>query len=241
MYWRIFVSVALLSLPLVSHSQPLCGDFDENGEVTATDSLWHLRSTVGLGAALMCPRGGLLGTGQSTPYGAGSDGYVQAGAARSYSDNGDGTITDNNTGLMWEKKDDSGGIHDKDNAYTWSVGTDDLDGTIATVFLATLNAGSGFAGYSDWRIPNLLELGSIIDYEVFDPSVDPAFHRSATCAGCSDVMLANCSCTDPTDTWSSSSVSNFPNNAWHVDFHSGLIIVGVKSSTRRVRAVRGGL
>jgi len=44
---------------------------------------------------------------------------AQAGATLSYTDNGDGTITDNNTRLMWEKKDDSGGIHDQDNGYTW--------------------------------------------------------------------------------------------------------------------------
>ena len=55
-------------------------------------------------------------TGETTPHGPGSDGDVQAGLALSYTDNGDGTITDNNTGLMWEKKDDSGGIHDMDNA-----------------------------------------------------------------------------------------------------------------------------
>jgi len=36
-------------------------------------------------------------------------------------DNGDGTVTDNMTGLMWEKKDNSSGIHDMDNIYTWSL------------------------------------------------------------------------------------------------------------------------
>ena len=35
-------------------------------------------------------------------------------------DNGDGTITDTTTGLMWEKKSDDGTIHDKDNKYTWT-------------------------------------------------------------------------------------------------------------------------
>ena len=81
-------------------------------------------------------------TGETTAFGAGSDGDVQAGADLSYTDNGDGTITDNNTGLMWEKKDDSGGIHDMDNAYTWSTGPPwEMDGTITTVFLAALNRG----------------------------------------------------------------------------------------------------
>lgn len=74
-------------------------------------------------------------SGQTTSYGPGSDGAVQAGRALSYTDNGDGTITDNVTGLMWEKKDDSGGIHDKDNDYTWSgasygAGTYLPDGTM---------------------------------------------------------------------------------------------------------------
>jgi len=32
-----------------------------------------------------------------------------------------GTVTDNMTGLMWEKKDNSSGIHDMDNIYTWSL------------------------------------------------------------------------------------------------------------------------
>jgi hypothetical protein len=63
----------------------------------------------------------VLKTGQTTAYGTGSDGDLQKGTARSYTDNGDGTITDNVTGLMWEKKSDDGGIHDKDNMYTWGM------------------------------------------------------------------------------------------------------------------------
>ena len=93
-------------------------------------------------------------SGQTTAFGADSDGAVQAGAPLAYVDNGDGTITDLNTGLMWEKKDDSGGVHDKDNTYTWSTGTNNMDGTIVTTFLDTLNdvAGGGascFAGHCD--------------------------------------------------------------------------------------------
>ena len=41
---------------------------------------------------------------------------ARVGAPLSFTDNGDGTITDNNTGLMWEKKSDDGGLHDKDRA-----------------------------------------------------------------------------------------------------------------------------
>ena len=57
-------------------------------------------------------------------------GTIQAGATLRYVDNGDGAITDLNTGLIWEKKDDnnSGGLHDKDNTYRWSG-----DGTQETI------------------------------------------------------------------------------------------------------------
>ena len=44
--------------------------------------------------------------------GTGQDGEIQAGGTLSYTDNGNGTITDNNTKLVWEKKSADGTIHD---------------------------------------------------------------------------------------------------------------------------------
>jgi hypothetical protein len=43
---------------------------------------------------------------------------VQAGIPRSYTDNGDGTITDNVTGLMWEKLSDDASVHDQPGTRT---------------------------------------------------------------------------------------------------------------------------
>jgi hypothetical protein len=186
----------------------------------------------------------LLATGQTTDFGPGSDGEVQAGVALSYTDNGDGTITDNNTGLMWEKKDDSGGLHDKDNLYSWSTGAPwDMDGTITTSFLAGLNAGGGFAGYTDWRIPNLKELHSIVNYEVLTPAVDPAFDQPATCTGCTDITLATCSCTVTSGYWSATTVASAPgiSIAWYVFFTYGSVNFDSKPLNLNVRAVRGGL
>ncbi len=93
-----------------------------------------------------------------------------------YVDNGDGTITDRQECLVWEKKDDAGGIHDKDDGYQWSSTGSAMDGGAFTVFLPLLNgdstacvgagnpdpcctaAGMGtcapFAGHSDWRLPS---------------------------------------------------------------------------------------
>ncbi len=190
---------------------------------------------------------GFPATGQTTVFGPGSDGDVQAGAALSYTDDGDGTITDNNTGLVWEKKDDSGGVHDKDNLYSWSTGTNNMDGTMVTTLLNTLNdvAGGGancFAGHCDWRIPNVKELQSIVDYGVFTPSIDPAFHQAATCTGCTDVTLASCSCAERSRHWSSTTIAAGPGVAWFVNFDSGGVnSTGKTSNNEHARAVRGPL
>jgi hypothetical protein len=185
-------------------------------------------------------------SGQTTSYGAGSDGDVRAGAALSYTDNGDGTITDNNTGLMWEKKDDSGGIHDKDNTYDWGTVLPPytMNGTMVTDFLVTLNTPECFAGHCDWRIPNVKELQSIVDYESISPTVDSAFHNAAGCPGCADVRLATCSCTASSPTtfyWSSTTFRWTPGYAWGVYFDVGFVPDRQpKYVPAFVRAVRGG-
>jgi len=73
---------------------------------------------------------------------------VTAGAPNleSYTDNGDGTVTDNITGLMWQQTVPTG-------TYTWSQ---------AVAYCPTLS----LAGHSDWRLPSRIELVSIVDFGV---------------------------------------------------------------------------
>ena len=121
----------------------------------------------------------------------GTDGH---GPDLSYTNNGDGTFTDDNTGCMWEIKDEAGGVHDKDNLYSWSDSGTAADGSLFADdgFLDTLNnkcdgdeniscttdedctsIGNelcGLAGYRDWMIPNVKILQSIVDYSADDPS-----------------------------------------------------------------------
>jgi hypothetical protein len=116
-------------------------DFDQNNQP-------DLRC----GPAAIGPTG-LPATGQTTSYGIGTDGAVQAGFSRSFTDNGNGTVTDNVTGLTWEKREDfndspvncsseagtCANPHDADNRYSWTVGTTSFNGSLTTVLLEQLN------------------------------------------------------------------------------------------------------
>ena len=113
---------------------------------------------------------------------------------------------------------------------------------------ATNNAsGVSFAGgYTDWRLPTIVELQTILvapfDCGPFPNCVDPIFNTNCA-AGCTNTALdpANaCSCTASSSYWSSTSGADFPDGAWDVDFNFGFVGDTGKSFTRRVRAVRGG-
>ena len=155
-----------------------------------------------------------------------------------YTDNADQTVTDKLTGLVWEKKDDSGGVHDKGNAYSWSTGTNKEDGTAFTSFLATIN--NGFAGASGWRLPTLAELQTIVlDFPCSGSGLGPTCScPSSTCV----VAALDAANTQPGFYWSATSYLPDPSLAWFVGFSAGGIDgYDTKTSRGFVRAVRGGL
>ncbi len=77
--------------------------------------------------------------------GTGQDGFYGYNAM-TFNDNGTGTVTDNNTGVMWQKEDDN-------QVYSFSQ---------AQNACGTLELG----GYDDWRVPTKKELMSLVDYSV---------------------------------------------------------------------------
>jgi Protein of unknown function (DUF1566) len=149
-------------------------------------------------------------------------------------DNGDGTVTDVQAGLMWEQKTGDSTVHDKDNLYTWSATGKTPDGTAFTTFLGTLNHGTSgdgntiggcFAGQCDWRLPTNAELQTIL-LAPFScgttPCIDPIF--------------------GPTQSffyWSAT--TGDPGLAWFVDFSYGFVFEDGKTNNFYVRAVRNGL
>lgn len=222
-----------------------CGDCNGNGAISLGELQQVVNNFMGDCTPGQCMPAGsdLPASGQTTAYGPDSDGAVLSGGGLAYWDNGDGTITDLNTELIWEKKDDSAGVHGRLNLYSWGMATDPftMDGTAVSDFLATLNTAPCFAGYCDWRIPNVKELQSILNYEVSSPSVDAVFHKAATCFGCTDVTQETCSCTRNNTYWASTTVQWDPKRAWIVNFAFGNIGVADKNVLSNLRAVRGGL
>jgi hypothetical protein len=82
--------------------------------------------------------------------------------AGDFTDNGDGTVTDENTGLMWQQGE---------------AGTMHWEGAL------TYCEGLSLAGYSDWRLPNIKELESITDDGLYSPAIDTNYFPNAHASG----------------------------------------------------------
>jgi hypothetical protein len=130
-----------------------------------------------------------------------------------YVDNGDGTVTDNVTGLVWQQGDaqnDGGGL-------SWQASLEYCD---------TLS----LAGHNDWRLPNVRELLSLVDFSRYSPAIDPLFDYSVPANGSPFAYY-----------WSSSSRDDLV-NAFVVEFLSrgGTEFQGKAYHDCSVRCVRGG-
>jgi hypothetical protein len=92
-------------------------------------------------------------TGQTVSFRTGDDGDHQAGVASPdprFTDNGDGTVTDNLTGLMWAKDLYANG------RMNWDAAIDYANNLI-------LGGDGCGSSYTDWRLPNRRELESLLD------------------------------------------------------------------------------
>jgi len=164
-------------------------------------------------------------TGQTTCYnipgseipcpGTGQDGEIQAGVAwpePRFTDNGDGTMTDNLTGLMWTKNASLPGT-----AMTWQESLNYVSG---------MNGGTNpNFGYNDWRLPDINELESL-NNQGWPRNDDWLEWEGFVVAG--------------GDTWSSTTSASNNSEAWTVSMRYGFVSRYSKSKYYAVWPVRAG-
>lgn len=114
---------------------------------------------------------------------------------------GDTVMTDKRTGLVWQQS-------FKGNQ-SWKA---------ALAYCETLD----YAGYTDWRLPDINELKTVIDYEQYNPAID----ASAFPGTPGDLF------------WSSTTDTRYTDDAWVVDFHEGEVYSGNKTHMHNTRCVR---
>lgn len=117
-----------------------------------------------------------------------------------------GTVTDNLTGLMWTENANPVG------AKTWAE---------ALTYCNSLSLG----GYGDWRLPNVKELQSLIDWGQQGPALPSGYPFS-------DVQTGYY--------WSSVTYMYSTSNAWVVSICDGFVYYFDKTNNRYVWPVRGG-
>jgi hypothetical protein len=143
-----------------------------------------------------CVRGGkkqpgaFAGTGQDQPH--------------DFWDNGNGTITDRITRLVWQKQ-------DRGTTASWEDAI-------------TACEESALGGYSDWRLPNVKELRSIVNSGMYAPAAYDGYFPN----------------TQSNSYWSSTTYVTSPDAAWRVNFWHGEVEASLKGNAFFVRCVRGG-
>lgn len=114
----------------------------------------------------------------------------------------------------------AGTVHDVKSGLIWQRGFSLVP--LAWEIALTHCEGLLLGGWSDWRLPNYLELQSIVDNSRVSPSIDVAAFPA----------------TPSQDFWSSSPVFGTPGSAFRVSFDSGSASGAATTTTYRVRCVR---
>ncbi len=132
----------------------------------------------------------------------------------------DGTVTDTVTGLMWKQCAEGLSGADcttitGDLTYTWQQALEQAK---------TANDGVGFATHTDWRLPNLKELRSLVETACYSPAINETYFPA----------------TPPAIFWSSSPVASGSAHAWSVLFDGDGDAWNNKFLAARVRLVRAG-
>ncbi len=146
-----------------------------------------------------------------------NDGYYTYGQDRSYIDNENGTVTDPMHNLIWQNN------YSDNKGYANNGAIPDLDQKSALKYCEDIN----LAGFTDWRLPTMRELASLVDYSIArpKPTIDPMFITTTRKGG----MY-----------WIDTTYVPNTTKAWFVRFGANGANRRPKSDTYSVRCVRNG-
>lgn len=175
-----------------------------------------LQQLTGGGVQVTC--GSVQATGQTSSFAAGDDGAFQKGSKADprFTDNGNGTVTDNLTKLIWMKDANYLG-----GTRTW-----------ANAIAAANSLANGTGGLTDgsvagdWRLPNVRELQSLVDYSRLAPALPGGHPFTNVQPNLYWTSTSNCVVTTPT--------------AWITNFNGGHADDRYKTESWWVWCVRGG-
>jgi hypothetical protein len=144
------------------------------------------------------------------------DGTRATHSASRFEDNGDGTVTDRQSGLVWKRCSEG---------QAWDGGTcTGGASTYAWQQALQLADTASYAGKDDWRLPELKELASIVERACHSPAIDQWVFPATPSAWY----------------WSSRSVTSCSGGAWGVSFEYGDAGSDDEGSANHVRLVRSG-
>ena len=208
--------IVLFLVPLTTSAQDFCeGNFDYDNNQDGSDAFIFKTD---FGRSIIsnpCPLDGpapIPQTGQALNFWGKDDGFYECGVKpidQRFTNNCDGTFSDHLTGLMWFN--------------TYAVGFLNFTWIDAMLVIDDYNTNE-FAGYNDWRMPNIKELQSLVDYGQYAPAMadnlNPYWEGETV--------------------WSSTTQSNDWHYKYAVDFYDGTTVLAHYEGINRVLPVRGG-
>ena len=205
-------------------------------DVVAGATYWGLRDDawglqIGERAAAPVPK-----TGQTVPHTTGDDGDLQMGVtwpAPRFITGTTGVVTDTLTGLIWLEN-----AHCAKNTRAWSTAL--LSDIYHLNTLGTMNGhdcgdtSNGGTHQTDWRLPNVQELQSLVHYGYFNEALPNTAGTGQYSHGDPFINV------QPYYYWTSTGRASNTSYAWRVDMISGAVEASLKTNIYDVWPVRGG-
>ena len=191
------------------------------GNIRSGVTIFGVAGTVSAGSSAGVPQ-----TGQTSSVATGDDGNLQKGVAwpnPRFTDNANGTVTDNLTGLIWLKDANCYGTR------SWAQALSDANALASGSCSLTDGSTAG-----QWRLPNLREMQSLVHYGFSNPAVPNTAGTGQWTPGNPFTNVRS------SFYWMSTTYANGTSDAWYVYLNDGNVGYDVKASSNYMWPVRGG-